>query len=107
MFLKKKGVEREVLRKKELLAQAAVAPLPPSITPVGDTTIHEQTQPLIAPASESQSAIADSTFELQATSKGSKPVSSSDNGHALSGVDIPQQSIEVAKILLLALRPFD
>ena len=95
VFLKKKGVEREGARKKEILAHAAAVPAT-SITPtVEATSARQQSQPFATPASHSQMS-ADVKQESQGTSQPMKAVSSSDKAPVQSGKDIPQQSIEVS-----------
>ena len=94
VFLKKKGVEREGARKKEMLAQAAPTPATPITPAVEGTLARQQSQHPANPAPDSQ-ITADFKQEWQDTSQLVKAVNSSDKVNAQPGMDIPQQSIEV------------
>ena len=98
VFLKKKGVEREAARKKEILAQVATTTATPAME---EASARQLSEAFADPTSESQLHQADVEGEVEGTSHSLQTIENSGNVPSQSSMDIPQQSIEVSKPLLV------
>ncbi len=103
-FLKRKGIERDEVRKKKQLAQAVITPTTPATPTLQDAPTRQSSLPLAIQAPDSQSLAKDSALETQNKLQDVKPLINSDNSQAPSGVDIPKQSIEVCNSIAPFLR---
>ena len=104
VFLKKKVMEREQARKKEILEKAAATPVM-SATPLLDETPAAQTPSTLAPAATE--AVRDGNDAVQNSREPSQPPQVSENTPDTpteAQKDIPQLSIEVRAWLFYLLQ---
>lgn len=99
VFLKKKAVEREAARKKEMLALAAATPTTPATPIIEETWARQPSATPADPTTGPQLSPSDVKREAGVNAHSLEAVNSLGNIPLQSSMDIPQQSIEVSEHL--------
>jgi len=109
VFLKKKGMERDAAKKKEMLEKAGAAP-PTTATPLpSEASMLEQSETPAIPATDAQLDSAEKRDEVQRVSQPPEATQAADQKNPETGIptnvhqDAPQRSIEVRASEILEL----